>query len=114
MPDPGQEFLTWSGDATGTQNPLTVSMNASKTINATFTRRPSLAVAPPLGGLFENGFRLTLTGEFGGAYQIFGSTNWSAWMLLGAVTNNWGTVQFMDGAGTNLPRRFYRAVQVPP
>jgi hypothetical protein len=60
IPDPGQQFLAWSGDAAGTQNPLPVSMNTSKTITATFTRKPSLAVVPPLGGLFEDGFRLTL------------------------------------------------------
>jgi regulation of enolase protein 1 (concanavalin A-like superfamily) len=36
-PDSGWEFAGWSGDATGTQNPLTVSVNADTDIVATFT-----------------------------------------------------------------------------
>ncbi|MFN8178070.1 MAG: T9SS type A sorting domain-containing protein [bacterium] len=34
---PGFVFTGWSGDATGTDNPLTIVMNANKTITATFT-----------------------------------------------------------------------------
>ena len=30
--DTGYEFTSWSGDASGTDNPLTVSMNSNKTI----------------------------------------------------------------------------------
>jgi hypothetical protein len=110
IPEPGQQFLAWSGDATGTQNPLTISMDSSKTITAAFTRKPSLAVAPPLGGLFEDGFRLTLTGEFGTRYTILASTNLAEWTEAGTVTNTYGTTQFTDEAATNTPHRFYRAV----
>jgi uncharacterized repeat protein (TIGR02543 family) len=35
-PDPGYLFIGWTGDATGTDNPLSVVMNAAKTITATF------------------------------------------------------------------------------
>jgi hypothetical protein len=114
IPDPGQQFLAWGGDATGTQNPLPVSMSTSKTITATFTSKPSLAVAPHLGGLFEDGFRLTLTGEFGGQYEILGSTNMVDWLPAGTVTNTYGAVQFTDPAASNLPARFYRALSVLP
>src|SRR5206468_585940 len=41
-PDAGQQFLGWSGDASGTQTPLPVLMSSSKVITARFTRRPSL------------------------------------------------------------------------
>jgi hypothetical protein len=107
--DPGQEFLGWDGDLTGTENPLNVSMDTSKTITAVFTRKPSLAVVPPLGGLFETGFRFTLTGEFGGRYSIIGSSNHLDWLPLGTVTNTYGTILFTDPTATNLPTRFYRA-----
>ncbi|MBK7191546.1 MAG: NPCBM/NEW2 domain-containing protein [Myxococcales bacterium] len=35
-PSAGYQFIGWSGDATGTTNPLTVTMTASKTITANF------------------------------------------------------------------------------
>ncbi|WP_449555732.1 InlB B-repeat-containing protein, partial [Hymenobacter terricola] len=40
-PGAGQQFAGWSGDATGTANPLPVTMNANKAITATFTPIPS-------------------------------------------------------------------------
>ncbi|MBL8728038.1 MAG: DUF4082 domain-containing protein [Planctomycetes bacterium] len=41
-PDAGYSFSGWSGDATGMVNPLTVVMDADKTITATFTAIPIL------------------------------------------------------------------------
>jgi len=108
VPDPGQDFIGWSGDASGTQNPLLVSMVQSKVITANFTKRPSLRVGTPLEGLTEDGFRLTLLGEFGSSYGIVGSTNLQDWNSVGTVTNTYGTVQITDPAATNLPYRFYR------
>jgi hypothetical protein len=61
------------------RHPLAVSMNASKTITASFTRKPSLTVEPPLDGLFEEGFRLSVIGECGTGYTILGSTNLIDW-----------------------------------
>lgn len=113
MPDPGQQFLAWSGDATGSQNPLAVTMNTSKTITATFTRKPSLTVAPPLDGLFEDCFRLTLKGELGQAYRINASTNLVNWAPVTILTNAYGTVQLTDPIATNTPYGFYRAVSAP-
>src|SRR5439155_18670858 len=42
LPDTGQQFIEWGGDATGTNSPLIVVMNQSKSSTANFTRRPSL------------------------------------------------------------------------
>jgi len=113
VPDAGQQFIDWSGDASGSNSPLIVLMNQSKSIIANFTRRPSLSVLGGLNGLNESGFRLTLTGEFGGHYQIDGSTNLVEWMELWVLTNTFGTTQFKDEAATNTPLRFYKAVAVP-
>jgi hypothetical protein len=108
-PDSGQKFLGWTGAASGSENPLVVTMNSNMVITASFTKRPSLQVGTLLGGLIEDGFRLTLTGEFGAPYTIFGSTNLHDWDGVGTVTNTYGTIQFTDSAATNLPARFYRA-----
>jgi uncharacterized repeat protein (TIGR02543 family) len=40
--DDGYTFDSWSGDATGTDNPLSVTMDANKVITANFTENPPL------------------------------------------------------------------------
>ncbi len=113
VPDAGQQFIDWSGDAGGTNNPLIVLVNQSRNIVANFTRRPRLNVFGGLNGLNDQGFRLTLTGEFGGHYRIDGSTNLVEWTELVVLTNTYGTTQFVDESATNMPQRFYKAVAVP-
>ena len=105
----GQEFLGWSGAASGNENPLTVLINSNKVNTASFTKRPWLQGEGNPDLLSQEGFRLTLTGEFGAVYQLFGSLDLSRWTALGTVSNAWGTVQFTDPAGTNQPWKFYRA-----
>src|SRR5678815_2933496 len=43
-PDAGQTFLNWSGDASGTQTPLSLSMSQSRVVTANFSDRPRLRV----------------------------------------------------------------------
>jgi uncharacterized repeat protein (TIGR02543 family) len=38
VPDPGYRFTGWTGDASGTTNPLTLTMDADKTIGANFEK----------------------------------------------------------------------------
>jgi Divergent InlB B-repeat domain len=110
---PGKSFVNWSGDATGTQNPLPVTLNQSKTIFANFSIDDQLSFEPlSVRGLGE-GFELTLTGEFGMSYRIDGSTNLSNWVPLITLTNSFGTMQYIDFGATNFPRRFYRGVPLP-
>jgi len=109
-PDASQSFIGWSGDASGTNNPLTVTMNQSKVITASFSKRPALSLPPYLAGLTPEGFRFFLTGEFGASYQVLGSVNLTNWLPLGVVTNPFGTVQFTDSAATNSAQSFYRAL----
>jgi alpha-tubulin suppressor-like RCC1 family protein len=113
LPEPGQEFLGWSGDASGTSNPLVVTMTQSRVITANFTKRPRFA--PILCDGVPNGeeLQLLLTGEFGGRYSIEATTNLApappVWEPLATLTNMFGSVQFNDSLPTNRPRRFYRA-----
>ena len=115
VPDAGQNFIGWSGDATGTNNPLLVSMVESKIIAANFSQQlPSLQVGTPIDGMIDGGFRLTLFGGFGAEYQILNSTNLATWTSLGTVTNAYGESQFLDANGTNEPFGFYRLMQIGP
>ena len=109
VPDAAQDFIGWSGSTIGTSNQVVVTMDQSKVITATFTKRPSLRVGTPLEGFSEDGFRLTLLGEFGTPYTILGATNLQDWSAVGAVTNAYGTVQITDSGATNLPYRLYSA-----
>jgi hypothetical protein len=110
VPSPGESFIGWSGDASGSQNPLSVTMNQSKVITASFTQHPLLNTAPPLNGLVEQGFRFSLIGQLGASFQIDGSSDLVNWTPLGWITNNFGTSQFLDTAAVTNASYFYRAV----
>lgn len=117
VPEAGQSFVSWSGSATGTANPLVVTMTQSKVITANFIKRPLLT--PRLCQGIANGeeFQLLLTGEFGEGYVIEATTSLTpsdaAWVPLARVTNSFGSAQFSDKLPTNLTQRFYRAAQQP-
>ncbi len=110
QPDADQSFTGWSGSATGTQNPLVVTMNTSRVITGNFTARPSLDVLRCLGQINEDPLQLKLTGTLGEQYRIEGSTNLHDWTVLTTLTNLAGTLQFNDSFPTNKTR-FYRGVK---
>jgi hypothetical protein len=112
-PDEGQSFLGWTGSDAGAGSPLDVILNSNKTIGASFTHRPRLSVDAYLGGMREDGFRLTLTGDFGARYDIESSSDLMQWGPFLSVTNTFGTVQFIDTGAVNYHYRFYRALQNP-
>jgi uncharacterized repeat protein (TIGR02543 family) len=111
--DTNKAFLGWSGDAGGTQNPLSVSMNQSRTIYANFTKINNFSFAPLTGLGLSGGFKLNLTGEVPVAYRFDASSDLSAWTPLATLTNYVGTLQYADTSATNFNRRFYRAVPLP-
>jgi hypothetical protein len=113
VPDAGQSFIGWSGDATGSSNPLNVTMTTSKVITASFTSLPRLSANPPAEGLFKDGFRFSLFGEFNRNYQIDVTTNIPNWAPLTVLSNYYNQVQFLDPAGTNKTTRLYRAMRLP-
>ena len=108
-PDEGQQFLGWSGDASGTQNPLTVTLSGNTAITAMFTSKPFVFIDPPLDGLKPDLFRFTIRGERGATYSIQASTNFLNWDEVGLVTNSLGTVKFDDLAAPAYNGRYYQA-----
>jgi len=51
FPNAGWQFIGWSGDLSGTQNPATIIMNAPKTVTANFNRPPNVPSNPsPVDG----------------------------------------------------------------
>lgn len=108
-PNAGQSFVGWSGDASGTQNPLSVTMNQNKLIHGNFTAKPRLSGE----SISAEGFCITLSGDYLATYQLESSTNLASWTPLSAITNTSGTVQFLDSGATNALHRFYRAFKLP-
>ena len=90
-PNTGFTFGSWSGDVTGTANPLTLTVNANMTINANFTALAGNLAVTPSGPLNATG---ALGGPFtpsslGYTLQNSGNTtiSWSA-----SVTQSWVTL----------------------
>jgi hypothetical protein len=107
--DAGQSFINWSGDASGAQNPLNISMAQSKVITANFSSRPVLVINRTFGdGFGGGGFRFSLVGDSGQAFQILASTNLNDWQILGTLTNTFGEAQFTDPGALSNRSTFYR------
>ena len=94
-PNTGFTFGSWSGDVTGTANPLTLTVNANMTINANFTALAGNLAVTPSGPLNATG---ALGGPFtpsslGYTLQNSGNTtiSWSA-----SVTQSWVTLSCED------------------
>jgi hypothetical protein len=120
VPDAGQSFIGWTGDASGTNNPLLVTMTSSKVITARFAKRPRLVLQPCSAPSLEDGFQFLITGEFGEHYSIEAATSFALppamtlWSPVGTVTNTFGSVQFNDPFVTNRMQRFYRTTVAAP
>jgi len=110
QPFPGQAFLGWSGDASGTQNPLTVTVNTNQTIIATFTHRLGLALQPWPGATQRRGFLFLLTGAEENTCLVQTSPDLADWQPLTTLTISNTAVQFIDVAVTNHSTRFYRGL----
>jgi Divergent InlB B-repeat domain len=108
LPDPGQEFLGWTGDVQGVENPLVLAMDRSKNITARFTKRPHLDLQ--MSG--KDGALLTLTGEFTGAYHVLRSSDLVGWSEILTLTNAYGEAQMMNAAQD--PGFCYKAIEVAP
>ena len=110
----GQSFIGWSGDATGTTNPLAVTMNDNKTITALFTKRPRLTLPECFGYRPKAAFRLLLLGEMDSQYSVEKSFDLQNWSPLLMVTNVLGEAQIDARRLTNEPQEFYRSRLVTP
>ncbi len=99
-PSTGYTFTGWSGDATGSDNPLTVTMNSNKNITATFTINPSFVeVTSPNGGeTWSGGSTQNITWTSSNVTDVnieFSSDNGSNWSTVAsAVSAASGTFPF--------------------
>jgi hypothetical protein len=105
--DSGQSFVNWTGDASGTQNPLNLTLNQNQVITANFTGGPILRINPQLAdGFNPEGFRFSLLSDPASIYEIRYSSNLSSWSSLGFVTNQLGETSVLDINAPSAPKRF--------
>lgn len=110
-PVAGNGFDKWTGDASGTQNPLSLSMTQNRTVTANFISWPILRANRQ--GFTPQGFNFTLLGETGMTYQVQSSSNLDQWINLEIVTNTTGQTTVTDPSGTNAAQKFYKGLPWP-
>jgi hypothetical protein len=113
VPNPGASFLNWSGDVSGSQNPLTVVLNQSHQAIANFSQNQSLAISLFDGGSSDAGIQLDVAGQLGMHFRLESSANAYLWTPLLDATNSVGTMHYFDSGITNQPAKFYRALILP-
>ena len=116
-PDVGYTFTSWSGDATGTTNPLTVTMNANKNITANFTLIPlntfalnviannGTVVKNPNLVSYESGASVNLTATPNSGFKF---DSWS-----GDASGNLPTATVIMNSNKNVTANFIADV-IPP
>jgi hypothetical protein len=68
-----------------------------------------ISAVEPLG---NHQVRLTLSGSPGQIYSIETAPDLGSWTPLATITNQTGTVDFLDESASGAARRFYRARRV--
>jgi len=82
-PDAGYQFDGWSGDVSGTTNPVNITMDANKSVTALFSRvqrtltitatNGSVSTNPnPINGTYDDGTLVTLTATPDAGYKLDG------------------------------------------
>jgi hypothetical protein len=93
----GYAFSSWSGDATGTTNPITVTMNANKTVTANFAATPGTLVVTPATGLASSG---SAGGPFtpSGTSYLLQNTGGTALNWIASEAQNWVSLSSSSGS----------------
>lgn len=82
-PESNYRFKEWSGDVTGTDNPITITMNSDKSLTANFIREYTLTIAAGPGGTtdpapgartYDSGTQVTISAKPNSGYRFI---NWS-------------------------------------
>jgi hypothetical protein len=70
VPNEGYQFNNWSGSATGTANPLSITMNGNKSVTANLTVAPAVLISPS-GTLNSWNNTYSWTGVSGATWYVF-------------------------------------------
>jgi len=93
----GYAFTGWSGDITGTANPVTVTMNSNKTITANFTLQGSLPTVTTNAALLLTATGATLSGDANP--NGLATTMWFEWGTNSTLSTYSSTATLSAGSG---------------
>ena len=109
----GYRFLSWSGDASGTANPVSVTMDGDKTVTASFIRQYTLTIIAGAGGttnprpgayLYDEGTRVQVAAVAAAGYRFAG---WS-----GFATGTASPISVAMSANRTVIASFVRGVEL--
>ncbi len=110
IPDENYVFTGWSGDISGTTNPITISMDSSITVTANFIQgfnlvtHASNGTVTPAEGTFLDGEEVTLTATPDSDYHF---EKWS-----GDVESTENPVTFVMNGDKEITAHFYKTYQL--
>ena len=112
--DANQTFIGWGGDASGTNNPLTVSMTKSKVIQANFSMRPLLRLRSAHGDHPRSNLPISIEVPLSSVIDFEQSSNLFGWTALARLTNATGRIELPPYPAPNALQQFYRARLIAP
>lgn len=104
-PQLGQQFLNWSGDASGTDRYLEIMVDRNMTVVANFSDESRLRIEKR-----DSVARMVLDTPYGGGFQIEESADLQSWEPYAKGTNFFGDVVFTESLSS--PRKMYRMIRL--
>jgi LmbE family N-acetylglucosaminyl deacetylase len=93
----GYAFSNWTGDASGIQNPVVITMNGNKTVEADFAAIPGNLSVTPSDGLSASG---TQGGPFSPSSKTYTLQNTGGTAINWSVSNTQGWVSLSSSGGS--------------
>ena len=109
-PVTGYSWMHWSGDAASSDETITVTMDAHKTITANFSRDYILPDLSDAGFDTKGRFTFLLSSEPGANCEIQGSTDGIRWYKLVSYKNENGMVRIPMAYNAGVEKQFVRVL----
>jgi parallel beta-helix repeat protein len=80
VPDVGWSFVNWTGDSSGSTNPISITINGNKAVTANYTQNIVISGNAGVGSAilsYNDGGSKTVTADLSGNYAITVPYNWS-------------------------------------
>lgn len=111
VPGPGQDFLGWFDNVTGTNPVRTVAVQPGVAVVARFTRRPRVDWVRAFDYPGMESLRVRLTGADDGVYNLERAARLGLWTRTSTARSLAGEAVFLPLGASTTPTTFYRAAR---